>query len=196
MIRVLGIGPGAEKYMTLDVREKILEAEYVLAFGRVAETLRGLRSDIQRIQTLSELLPLPEGEVCILASGDSLFYGISDYLMRKGVPVDEIHPGLTSFQYFMAKLKLPWQDAYLGSLHSREGALERVKYHALSILLTDRDHSPTVISGQLVQLGVRGRIIAGYDLSYETERIEEKRIGEVFADGSSLAVVVVHNEMV
>src|SRR5699024_9379497 len=102
---------------------------------------------------------------------------------------------LSSFQYMMSKLNKSWHKAVFLSLHGREADLAKVQDKPLSIILTDNHNTPSSISERLGELGIKGKIYAGYDLSYEDELIIEKSIGEKIVDISSLAVVVVENEM-
>ena len=134
-------------------------------------------------------------DILLLASGDPCFYGILEFLKKKGVPVKNVLPGLSSFQYMMARLEKSWQGAYLLSLHGRNEGLENVKDNKLTIVLTDKDNTPSIISKRLYDLGVRGTIYAGFNLSYEDERLFNVNIGEEIEDISTLAVVVIENEM-
>ncbi len=197
MIRVIGMGPGSMKYVTPEAVERIKEADVVLAFGRIAETALLIRPDIQQVNRVDELLPLMDftKEVAVLASGDPCFYGIVETLQRKKVEIEEVIPGLSSVQYLMSKLKMSWQDAALSSFHGREGSLEAIKSHQRSIVLTDSKYTPNEISQLLWQAGIRGSITAGFDLSYPTELIVKKSIGEEIQGPSILAVVVIENEM-
>ena len=104
-------------------------------------------------------------------------------------------PGISSFQYMMAKLGLSWQEANLMSLHGRNENLESIREHELSIILTDSENTPSRISNEIYKLGIRGKIYAGFNLSYEDEIIIKVNIGDKIEDISSLAVVVVENEM-
>lgn len=106
-----------------------------------------------------------------------------------------IMPGISSFQYMMVKLGLSWQGANLISLHGRNEALESVKKHKLSIILTDSKNTPSTISKEIYNLGIRGKIYAGFNLSYENEKIIKANIGDKIEDISSLAVVVIENEV-
>lgn len=196
MISVSGIGPGNIKYLTVEVRDRILEADRVVAFGRVKNTLSTLREDIVEITSLKDLIPLIEGDVAILASGDSMFYGITDYLLRNSIEIDVVQPGITSFQYLVNKLRIAWQGANLLSLHGREESLKSVEFSKTSIILTDKINTPSLISKKLMDKGIKGKMIAGYNLSYPDELIEKKEIGQYFSDITSLAVVIVENEMV
>ncbi len=95
----------------------------------------------------------------------------------------------------MAKLGKSWQESKFLSLHGRTEGLEKVKNSPLTIILTDKINTPNKISKELKALGVRGKIIAGFNLSYDNEKIIEKNIGEEIEDISSLGVVIVEHEM-
>lgn len=133
--------------------------------------------------------------ILILASGDPCFYGIVEYLKKKNIPIKRIMPGLSSFQYMMAKLGISWQGGNLISLHGRTEGLETVKNHKLSIILTDKKNTPSVISNKLYKLEIKGFMYVGFNLSYEDEKIIKVNIGDEIQNISPLAVVVIENEM-
>lgn len=59
--------------------------------------------------------------VVVLASGDPLFFGIGGYLTRVLGPENvTIHPNISAVSAAFARLKLPWHDAHVVSLHGRE----------------------------------------------------------------------------
>lgn len=197
MLTVAGIGPGNPKYLTVDIKEKIKEAKYILGFGRVAKSLGSIRDDIIEVNMVDEILNYIDDnkEILLLASGDPNFFGIVDFLKRKGVPIKEVLPGLSSFQYMMAKLERPWQEAKFLSLHGRTESLEQIKNSRLNILLIDKNNTPSYISKELYKLNIRGTMYVGFDLSYENEKIIKINIGEEIEDISPLGVVVIENEM-
>ncbi|MCR2043855.1 precorrin-6y C5,15-methyltransferase (decarboxylating) subunit CbiE [Anaerosalibacter massiliensis] len=197
MITVAGIGPGNPKLITEEVKEAIIDAESVIAFGRVSESLKDLRKDYIKVKSVNEILNiLSEKEnVLILASGDPCFYGILEYLKKKDVNIDNVLPGISSFQYMMGRLKKSWNRASFLSLHGRYNKLENVNNSPLTIILTDKNNTPSKISKSLHKLGLKGKIYAGFNLSYSDEKIVLVNIGDDIEDISSLAVVVVENEM-
>ena len=81
------------------------------------------------------------------------------------------------------------------SFHGRSGRLKDVLESKLTIMLTDSINTPSVLSKKLYEIGARGVMYIGYNLSYEDEKILKINIGEEVEDYSSLAVVVVENEM-
>jgi precorrin-6Y C5,15-methyltransferase (decarboxylating) len=94
--------------------------------------------------------------IVLLASGDPLFYGISQTLLRHLLPEYLIfHPAVSSMQAAFARLGKPWQQAQMVSLHGRplsslRAVLQGNRRYAL---LTDRDSSPTAIARILVETG-------------------------------------------
>lgn len=197
MLTVAGVGPGNPKYLTMEVLEEIQNSEYILAFGRVAKSLEGIRKDIVEINKVEDVIKYIKGKekVLLLASGDPCFFGIIEFLKRKAIEIDKVLPGLSSFQYLMASLGKSWENGRFLSLHGREDSLDKVKENRLSIILTDRVNTPSFISRSLDDLNIRGLMHVGYNLSYENEVIKTIKIGEELEDMSSLAVVVVENEM-
>lgn len=197
MLTIAGIGPGNPKYLTMEVLEEIKEAEYILGFGRVARSLSTIRRDIVEVKKVEEVLNYinKKDNVLLLASGDPNFFGIVDFLKRKEVNISKVLPGLSSFQYLMAKLERPWQEANFISLHGRNQSLESVKENKLSIALIDKYKNPQFISNELDKLNIKGEIYVGFDLSYDSEKIVKIKIGEEVENYSSLGVVVIINEM-
>jgi len=195
-VTIAGIGPGNPDYLTIEVKKTIEEAEYILAFGRACESLKNFDTEFIKVNRVDEIIHHISNHenILLLASGDPCFYGITDFLKTKNISIERILPGISSFQYMMTKLKKSWQGAQLLSLHGREEGLERIKNNRLSIVLTDVKNPPSQISKRLKAIGVKGRIYAGYNLSYDDEVIIEAEIGEHIEDVSALAVVVVEIE--
>lgn len=197
MIIVAGAGPGDPNLLTVEVKEQIENASYVLAFERVAKSLEGIRDDIIKIKSVDEILPIvnKQKDIFILASGDPGLFGILEYLREKGKKVDKVLPGISSFQYMMARLMKSWNNAFFLSLHGRQGDIYEAFNHPLTVIFTSQKNQPSLISKKLYQSGMKGKIYTGFNLSYSDEIIVEKNIGDDIETVSSLAVVVVENEM-
>ena len=59
MLTVAGVGPGNPRYLTVDVVEKIKEAETIIAFGRVGHSIKTIRDDyieVNRVDQVIEIL--------------------------------------------------------------------------------------------------------------------------------------------
>lgn len=197
MIYLIGMGPGDIKYLTVDALEKIKASTRIVAFGRlskVAEELVGTATKITKVEEVLNHINRDEN-ISILASGDPCFYGLLEYLKNKNIKVDEVIPGISSFQYMMARLKKSWHNAEFISLHGRAESLDRVLKSSLSVILTDIKNTPQSISKTLYEIGVRGTLYAGFNLSYEDEKIVLANIGDDVENISDLSVVVIENEM-
>lgn len=197
MLTVAGVGPGNPKYLTIDVYERIKNAKQIIAFGRVGQSIKSLREDYFQVNRIDEIVELLKDnkDLLLLASGDPNFFGIVEYLKKKDIPIKEVLPGLSSFQYMMAKLEKSWHDAKFISLHGRKGDLDEVKDNKLTIILIDKDNNPSYISRELNRIGIKGTMYIGFNLSYDDEKIIKINIGEEVDNSSPLGVVIIENEM-
>ncbi len=97
-----------------------------------------------------------EQNVCILASGDPLFFGIGGKVIEKiGADHVEIIPQPSSMQWAFAKVGLKWDDAGLLSVHGRspEGFLTRLRRYAKVACFTDKDNSPSRLAAHMIEHG-------------------------------------------
>ncbi|MCA1074790.1 precorrin-6y C5,15-methyltransferase (decarboxylating) subunit CbiE [Clostridium bowmanii] len=197
MIKIIGMGPGNINYLTMEAIKAIKSADRVIAFGRIASTAKTIVNDVIEVNRVQEIIENLDDEVTtvVLASGDPCYFGIIDFLVKKGIVLGEVIPGISSFQYMMTKLKKSWQDALLISLHGRNENLVKVTKSKLSVILTDSKNNPNFISKQLYNLGVTGKIYTGYNLSYDEEVILCNKIGDEIEIAGNISVVVIENEM-
>jgi precorrin-6B C5,15-methyltransferase / cobalt-precorrin-6B C5,C15-methyltransferase len=115
----------------------------------------------------------------VLASGDPLFYGIGRRLIAAlGSYRVRVMPNVTTVQALAARIKIPWDDWMVFSLHGRgagdpEGSwLGAVRGGSPVALFTDAAHSPAWVAEQLVQAGLTEReLIVGEDLGLPTETV-------------------------
>lgn len=196
MLSIVGMGPGDIKYVTFEALERIKCSDRVIAFGRIANTAKKILPSVITIKNISEIkFYINDKEnIAVLSSGDPCFFGIADYIKRCGYKIDEIIPGISSFQYMMARLQKSYDDVNFISFHGRKGNLLKVKEKKVSVILTDKENTPNEISINLKCIGIEGNIFAGFNLSYEDEYIFKGRIGDLIEDISSLALVVIENE--
>ena len=196
MIYLVGMGPGHIDYLTRDAIEVVTSVDRCIAFGRISETARQITRNVTTVNKLDEVVKhlKGKGDIAILASGDACFYGILDFLQGRQIAISQIVPGITSFQYMMSRLQISWQGAMFFSLHGRKQNYYDILNNGLSVILTDKHNTPELISKKLFELGGKGKIYVGYDLSYETEIIVEKELGEPIPDISNLATIVVEIE--
>lgn len=111
----------------------------------------GLSTVLDRVAELAE-----EQNVCVLASGDPMFFGIGGLVIKRlGAEHVEIVPQPSSVQWAFARAGLKWDDAAFLSLHGRsaEGFLTRLKGEAKVAILTDEKNSPSILARQMTEHG-------------------------------------------
>ncbi len=91
----------------------------------------------------------------VLASGDPLLFGIGSAIIDAlGPDQVEIHPNISSIAAAFARIKEPWQDARIISMHGKKAEhalLSAVAETALVAVLTDPNRNPAWIAGLLLR---------------------------------------------
>ena len=191
MIYIVGLGPGHKDYIMIKALEIINNSHIIIGFERAIDSLDFIDNKkiyINKLSDIDKFICCEENKdvdilisekneyknISIVASGDPTFYGITNYIKSKTVLEIEVIPGISSFQYLTCKLKMPWNNAYLGSLHGRhEEFLEKINDNQLSIWLTDKENNPSVLCKTLHDAEIKCKVIIGENLSYEDEIISE-----------------------
>ncbi|SNV70592.1 precorrin-6B methylase/decarboxylase cbiT/cbiE [Clostridium cochlearium] len=199
MVYIVGIGPGHRDYIMPKAIDVLKKVDIIVGFGRAMESVDFLPTKKIKVGKIKEVVEIlnenTDKNIAVVASGDPLFFGITEYIKREYKKDIEIIPGISSFQYLMGKLNKSWNNAYLGSLHGREDEfIKIVKKNPISIWLTDSKNSPDKLAELLFTNGLNPYMYVGEELSYENERIlegqAEKIKGEIF---SKLSVVIIEN---
>lgn len=161
-VTIVGLGDDGCKGLTARAMDAIARADVLVGGGRHLDFFREfpgervpLRSPIasalERIAALAE-----EHQVCVLASGDPLFFGIGSLVIRRvGAEHVEVIPQPSSVQRAFARVGLTWDDAAVLSLHGRprEGFATRLKQTSKVAVLTDDENSPARLAAHLVEHG-------------------------------------------
>ena len=131
--------------------------ERITVINKVPETIAFIRNELQT--------PNPKPRtVVLLASGDPLFFGIGRRMIEEfGKERVAIIPDLSSVQEAFARINMPWDDAFLISLHGGPDIAKRRKLpyevkhipmllenHGKLGILTDRESNPAVIANILM----------------------------------------------
>jgi cobalt-precorrin-7 (C5)-methyltransferase len=126
MVYIVGLGPGHKDYIMPKALEIMKKSDIIIGFKRAIDSLEFINNNklyINKLSDIDEVIFSEEyGDISIVASGDPTFYGITNYIKGKYYSEIEVIPGISSFQYLTCKLNMPWNDAYLGSLHGRKQA--------------------------------------------------------------------------
>jgi precorrin-6Y C5,15-methyltransferase (decarboxylating) len=195
----LGMSPADLSPRAMDI---IREAQVLVGGRRLLDyfpELRALKIPLGKdpAGTLRQLPALAETKrVVVLASGDPNFYGIGPLVVKAlGEEQVVIHPNLTAVQAACARLKMPWQDARIISLHGRtwEPLRAALGRPGPLIIYTDPDHTPRGIAGFLLSHGFpQARVCVAEDLGQDTERVTWMNLAEASGrDFSPLNLVVV-----
>lgn len=186
-VQVVGLGMSPAD-LTQKAQEIIREAQVLVGGRRLLDYFpehRSMKIPLGRDPegTLKQLPALAETKrVVVLASGDPNFYGVGPLVVRvMGAEQVVIHPNLTAVQTACARLRMPWQDATVISLHGRSWEhLAAVLGRAGPLLIyTDPAHPPGEIARFLLSRGLsQARFCVLEDMGQESERITWMSLAE------------------
>ncbi len=180
-VTVIGIGDDGCKGLTARAVDAVMTASILVGGERQLEffpQFEGRRIPIKSGLTalLEEIAELAhEHTICVLASGDPLFYGIGSLVVRKiGADSVEIIPHPSSIQWAFARAGISHDDAIAISLHGRPrtGLVARLRRHKKIAILTDPENSPSTLASHMLQFNQQDwRAIVCENLSGPGERI-------------------------
>lgn len=193
MIYVVGIGPGNPKYLTNIAEDIIFKSDYVLSYKRVKETIEPMAKiiEIDSLKEITDFLNEHMGEdvdISVLASGDPSFFGIGEYLSKR-YKVKTI-PGISCVSYMAGYENISLNDVTSISFHGRELNKDLISNDKLMIY-TDSKNNPDSISKWLYGEGYRGKIVVGFNLSYDDEAVDRYEIGDDIEIKSDLNLMYV-----
>ncbi|MHB9119636.1 MAG: precorrin-6y C5,15-methyltransferase (decarboxylating) subunit CbiE [Burkholderiales bacterium] len=128
---VLGVLDSGPTALTPAARDCLAAADLLIGGQRTLALLgEMLRPEAERRDLTGHLADVPawvrdglaQGRrVVVLASGDPLCHGIAPLLIGKlGAAAVEVIPAVSTLQLAFARLKRPWQDAAVVSVHSKD----------------------------------------------------------------------------
>ena len=136
----------------LDAFDYLLEPPSLIEgwpLGNFSQTFEKMRSHHQSHTN---------ARIVVLTSGDPLFFGLGRLLLANFPPEQLIfHPHISAIQLAFSRVKLPWQDATLISVHGRSETLllKAIKRGDAKIaLLTDNVMTPSAIARLIIRLDV------------------------------------------
>jgi precorrin-6Y C5,15-methyltransferase (decarboxylating) len=184
-IAVVSLGCGQLSTLTPQAIEAISQSEVIVGSEHHFDEISHIQSTAKKVifpSPFSALGPLlaelseQDQRVCILASGDALFFGIGSWLNRQlGNQHLSFYPNISSVQACFHAIGLPWQEAKVVSLHGRPlNSLRRYLVNQqLIAILTDNTSNPIAIAHELNQQGfgqsdiwvceTMGNVINGHD---------------------------------
>ncbi|UCJ17578.1 precorrin-6y C5,15-methyltransferase (decarboxylating) subunit CbiE [Pseudomonas sp. MM211] len=189
-LTVVGIGEDGYAGLGKAARHALLAAEQVFGSERqlalLPHCIRATRLHWPKPFSLAPVLERRGTPVCVLASGDPMFFGVGASLARE-LPSDELHilPAPSSCSLAAARLGWPLQSTALVSLVGRPLAALNAQVHpgVRLLVLSNDGESPAAIAALLRERGFGPSRLSVFEhLGGERER----RI-DGLADGWSLA---------
>lgn len=202
-IFIVGTGMGARDGMTVEAQKACEEAELLVGAKRMLEGFDGLLKaqfvsyQPQEIRAYVDAHPEYE-KIALLQSGDVGFYSGAKKLYEVFAGEElSVYPGISSVVSLCAKLRIPWEDAKLVSLHGRDtNIIAAVKSHKKVFSLVGKGESLCRLLEKLVHYKMADvRVTVGEDLSYLGEKIRTGTAGELAKENfRDLCVVLIENE--
>jgi precorrin-6B C5,15-methyltransferase / cobalt-precorrin-6B C5,C15-methyltransferase len=159
----MGMSPGD---LTASHRDLIAAADVLVGGRRHLAHFADLAAEkIEIGKGLSTLLPAirsaaRDRRVVVLASGDPLYYGVGAHLVRALGPENvRVYPNVSSVAAAFARIRHPWQDVRVVSLHGRDRSAQLLAAAAEAdwvAVFTDPTHTPAQVARLLLQNEVTG----------------------------------------
>jgi precorrin-6Y C5,15-methyltransferase (decarboxylating) len=159
-LTVIGIGEDGFKGLGKNARHALLRASRIFGGQRHLDLLppciRGRRDTWPSPFSIDPVLALRGEPVCVLASGDPMFFGVGASLVRQ-LPSDEmlILPAPSSCSLAAARMGWPLQEVVTLSVVARPiAALHAQLFSGVRLLVLSNDgHSPAAIAALLRERG-------------------------------------------
>ncbi|MGI6258108.1 MAG: precorrin-6y C5,15-methyltransferase (decarboxylating) subunit CbiE [Anaerovoracaceae bacterium] len=203
-IFIIGIGMGNPETITVRGKRIIEESQGLAGARRMVESYHRPGVEICRAIDPVEIYQWIRdredlSRISVLMSGDVGFFSgakkLSRLLEEEGYET-ELIPGISSLQYLCAKVKTPWEDVKIMSLHHHDNNfLGAVQSSEKVFLLTGGERTPGYICRALEDVGLgQVDVVIGENLSYPNERITggpAEELGQ--EDYASLSVMLIEN---
>ncbi|NEP01002.1 MAG: precorrin-6y C5,15-methyltransferase (decarboxylating) subunit CbiE [Symploca sp. SIO2E9] len=164
-VQVVGIGLDGAAGLTDSLRQLVEKATLLVGSNRHLsyfpnhQAPRLVLGDLtEAVQAIRAQLDGVDKDRCIvvLVSGDPLFFGLGRLLLAQLPPQQlTFHPHLSSVQLACSRIKVPWQNAHLVSVHGR--SLEQLRVALKQgvekiAVLTDGTNTPSAIARLLLAM--------------------------------------------
>jgi len=183
---IIGFGPGDEAWLSDKAKDILRSTKRILNTREIS------------LKALLKVLREETGETAVLVSGDSGFFSVTQTLIKDFSDLYEIEvlPGIGSIPYFSAKLKIPYDNTELISLHGRSSnIISKVVYNKKVFALTGGVNSASEICQTLCRCGLGNTTVyIGERLSCPDERIVQGKAADFEnEDFDSLSVMYIEN---
>ena len=202
---IVGIGPGSKDYLTLASKKAVESSDIVIGSRRALDLFEiPEHTKIElNAQNMNENMKLAVSEVkdgkivSLLSTGDPGFSGILKPILKLKEDITiEVIPGVSSVQLCAAKLKIPWDEADLVTMHGKgisETILDIMGNGKPTIVLPN--FKPAELANFLIENGVDPEREAAIceKLSYADEKIIEASLKNILdMEFSYMCVMVIY----
>lgn len=183
VLLLIGIGMGTPEQMTLEAHHALEQAQVIFGAKRMLNAVNEFPAqkvcEYRREQIAVYLCKHPQfTRAAVIFSGDVGFYSGADSFGEcldcgeKRWKVRRV-AGISSVNYFAAKLGVAWQDVKLCSVHGRDiDLLKQITHNKKVFSLFNGGEQLAELAGKLHGNGMdHVRLAVGFDLGYETEEI-------------------------
>lgn len=172
---IIGAGMGAPDSLTGEAAHALAASGAVFATQRLTAVCD--RAAVCPFDQLAAQAVASDAQtVSVLVSGDVGFFSAAGRLRGQLAPHGAVRLvcGLSSMQYFCAKLGVSYNDACVRSLHGRAGSiLGAVSYHKKTFVLTGGENTAPKVCKTLADAGLGGLTVhLGENLGAADERIQ------------------------
>ena len=204
-IKLIGIGMGLENTLTVEAKQFIEDSDIILGAERVIAPFDA-RIEKKPYYLAKDIIPYlkkANGQnISILFSGDSGFYSGCEKLYKalQEAVIDgdlkadiEILSGISSVSYLASRLGQSWNDAKILSIHGRQDVTDwkgelkyAIRHNYKTFILLSGVKNLNDIIVILKNDGLeKCRLFAGYQMSYDEEKIIEIDISEKDSIGAN-----------
>ena len=172
---IIGAGMGAPDSLTGEAAHALAASGAVFATQRLTAVCD--RAAVCPFDQLAAQAIASDAQtISVLVSGDVGFFSAAGRLRGQLAQHGAVQMvcGLSSMQYFCAKLGVSYDDACVRSLHGRVGSiLGAVSYHKKTFVLTGGENTAPKVCRTLADAGLGGLTVhLGENLGAENERIQ------------------------
>ena len=203
---IVGTGPGSKDYLTLASKKAVKSSDIIVGSKRAIDLFEILDNrDIIELnaQNMNEgmkaaVLEVKNGKtVSLLSTGDPGFSGILKPILKLKADINiEVIPGVSSVQLCAAKLKIPWDEADLITMHGKgisEGILDIINNGKPTIILPN--FKPAELANYLIENDIDPDRKAAIceRLSYPDEKVLQVTLADIVdMEFSYMCVMVVY----
>ena len=201
-IRIIGVGPGHEDYITPAAKKAAETADLLVGSQRslkhflylkkeifiIGRDMPGLVRKIKEFQT--------NKRVAVLVTGDPGFYSLASYLKKHFSRAQlELMPGISSTQVAFARIGRSWENVQFISVHGRplNKLLPVIENYGTVAVLTDNINTPKVVADYLKGKIEGDPLVFICDsLTDPAEEIFETRLSQVYQDTKNSVMVIAY----